>query len=431
VSIAFGGIIAFAFRGMNLAVALGMLLLVSRELTKDQSDTFILGVTIVGLTNSICGGITAATAFQVSNQRRQPGEALAAGGIPAGFLAALAVVLGVMVGAAATGQAADLALPVGMAAAAVIMNTLVGGVFLGREAFIRYNGTLVLPPALALVAIAIALFVGDARSPEGLLWAYAAGQWAGVVVMTVTGLGLLTTGFRLALPLARRMVRFAVLAALSGAASYLNYRANLFVVEYFEDDGGVSTYGFAAYIGESIWQVSGSLTLATYARLGTLSRAEAATLTTRVMRHTILLLGVLCLVLFLTADLIQEVLWPEYTGFASALRWLLPGLLIFGLAQSYSAFYTYQRGLPWVSAIVASVGLAINLVFAFLLVPPFGVDGAAAAGSIAYSSAMLIALAVFVFQERLRPSDIFRFGRADLDDYRSLVTRVRGALGRA
>ncbi|MGH2608548.1 MAG: polysaccharide biosynthesis C-terminal domain-containing protein, partial [Tepidiformaceae bacterium] len=428
-SIAFGGIIAFVFRGMNLVVALAMLLLVSRELSEAQSDAFILGITIVGLTNSICGGLTAAAAFQVSNQRRQPGEALAAGGIPASALAALAVILGVLVGAAATGQTADLALPVGLGAAAVVINALIGGVFLGREAFIRYNGTLVLPPLLALVAIAIALFAADAGSAEALLAAYAAGQWAGVVLMVLTGLPLLTAGFRLALPLARRMVRFAGLAAISGAASYLNYRANLFVVAYFEGDGGVSTYGFAAYVGESIWQVSGSLALATYARLGSLSRPEAAALTTRVMRHTLLLLGVLCVVLFFAADLIQDILWPDYPGVASALRWLLPGLLIFGLAQSYSGFYTYQRGLPWVAALVAGMGLVINLAFALALVPPFGVDGAAAASSIAYSSAIIIALAVFVVQERLRPTDIFRFGRADLDDYRALFTRVRTTLG--
>jgi hypothetical protein len=31
-------------------------------------------------------------------------------------------------------------------------------------------------------------------------------------------------------------------------------------------------------------------------------------------------------------------------------------------------------------------------------------------------------------QEHLRPADIFRFGRADLDDYRALFTRVRSAL---
>ncbi len=430
-SIAFGGIIAFVFRGMNLAVALGMLLLVSRELTPDQSDAFLLGITIVGLTNAVCGGITAAAAFQVSNQRRQPGEVLAAGGLPASSLAALAVIAGILIGVSATGQAADLARPVGVAAAIVIINTLVGGIFLGREAFVRYNLTLVLGPLMALVAIAIALFAFDASSAEALLTAYGIGQWAGVTLMVVTGLPILATGFRPALALARRMARFAVLAAISGAASYLNYRANLFVVGYFEGDGGVSTYAFAAYIGESIWQVSGSLTVATWARLGTLSRSEAAALTTRVMRHTVLLLGVLCVFLFLAAGLIQEILWPDYPGVASALRWLLPGLLIFGLAQAYSGFYTYQRGLPWVSALVAGTGLVINLAFALLLVPPFGVDGAAAAGSIAYSSAMIIALAVFVLQERLRPSDIFRFGRADLDDYRALVTRVRNTLSRA
>jgi O-antigen/teichoic acid export membrane protein len=177
--------------------------------------------------------------------------------------------------------------------------------------------------------------------------------------------------------------------------------------------------------------VSGSLALATYARLGILDRNDASQLTARVMRHTFLLLVILCAGVFLFADVFEWILFPDYDGVSSALRFLLPGILIYSLAQAYSGFYTYQRGLPWVAAIVASLALVVKMALAFALVPPIGVDGAAIASSIGYTTAMVVALVVFARQERLSAADIFRFGPADLDDYRSLLSRVRTTLTRA
>ena len=46
-SIAYGGIIAFAFRLANLAVALGTVLVTSRELGDAGRGTFVIGVTVV------------------------------------------------------------------------------------------------------------------------------------------------------------------------------------------------------------------------------------------------------------------------------------------------------------------------------------------------------------------------------------------------
>ena len=119
----------------------------------------------------------------------------------------------------------------------------------------------------------------------------------------------------------------------------------------------MGTYSLAVYLAESVWQVSGSLALATYARLGSSSREEAVALTTRVMRHTVILLAGICTLLFAGADVIQRVLFSEYEGMASALRLVLPGVLMYSLAQSYSGYYTWQRGMPWVSAAVAGAGL--------------------------------------------------------------------------
>jgi O-antigen/teichoic acid export membrane protein len=148
-------------------------------------------------------------------------------------------------------------------------------------------------------------------------------------------------------------------------------------------------------------------------------------LTTRIMRHTIVILGVICIIIFALAGLLQSVLFSKYDGMATALRFLLPGVLLYSLAQAYSAFYTYQRGWPWVSAIVAGGGLIVDLSLDFALIPSMGVNGAALASSIAYSVAITGGLIVFVRTEHVRASDVFRFGRADMDDYRTLVTRLR------
>lgn len=428
-SIAFGGIVAFLFRGMNLLVSLGLLVLCSNQLTQDELGTFVLGLTVVGIVNAATGGLTAATGFQISSKRKLPGVALSSGGLVSLVLGAVAALAGIAVGSFFAGGAQREPIAVGFACAAVIVASVLAGTFLGRESFVRYNLALVLPPLFSLTLIAIAFFGFGRTSPEVALEMYALGQWVAIVTLVLISAKVITVGLGAERAVVVEIVRFAVVAGVASGISYLNYRADLFIVDHFKGKEAVGTYSLAVYLAESIWQVSGSLTLATYARLGGISRPEAVQLTARVMRHTVLLLSGLCIVLFISADIFQSVLFPKQEGMATALRILLPGILLYSLAQSYSGFYTWQRGMPWVSAVVAGSGLTIDVVLGFILVPRMGVNGAALASAIAYSAAILGGLTVFIRTEHLSPFQIFRISRADVEDYRTLLVRVRAMLG--
>jgi O-antigen/teichoic acid export membrane protein len=427
-SIAYGGIVALFFRGLNVGVALITVLLASHVLSTDDYGVLALALAAIGIVTAMTSGLTAATAYQIANQRRGDGEALLSAGSLALSLGVVAILAGVLGTQVLSGEASVLSLTVGAASAAVLINGVVGGVFLGRDDLLRYNVTLVLPPFLALLSMALVFFVIDHRTPEAALGASVTGQWAAAILLTALCVKTGRAGFRFSRSLAMLVLRFTVVAGIASGVSYLNYRADLFVVAHFEGEDGVGVYAIAGYIAESIWQVSSSLALATYARLGSVSRPEAVALTTRIMRHTIVILGVICVVMFLAAGLIQSVLFSKYDGMANALRFLLPGVLLYSLAQAYSAFYTYQRGWPWVSAIVAGGGLVVDVSLDFALIPAMGVNGAALASSIAYSVAIIGGLVVFVRTEHVAASDVFRFGRADVDDYRSLVTRLRARL---
>lgn len=430
-SIAYGGIIAFLFRGVNLVVALATVVLTSRILSSADYGLFGLALSVVGFVNAMTGGLAAATAYQISNQRRAPAVVVLNSGSLALGLGVVAVAAGIVGGTALSGEVSRVALAVGIAAAAVIANSVVSGMFLGRASFIRYNVTLVGPPLVALLAIAVTFFVLDRRTPEAALGAYAAGQTFSLGAMLLLGRGYLGRHVSFDGSLARSVLRFTLLAGVSSGISFLNYRADLFIVDYFEGKEGVGPYLLAVYIAESVWQVSGSLALATYARVASLSRPEAAELTARVMRHTVVLLGCVCALLFIVADFIEAALGGDkYAGVAGALRYLLPGVLVYGLAQSFSGFYTYQRGLPWVAALVAGSGLILDVALAIILVPRMGINGAALASAIAYSAAIVGGLVVFARREHLGAQQIFRFGRAEFEDYRGLFSRLRSVVAR-
>ena len=427
VSIAFGGIAAVLFRGANLLISFGLIVLTSRVLDREDAGRFVFGIVVVGIVTAATNGLTAATAYQVSNQRRLPGEVLANGAGIAVPIAVLVLLVGVAAGPILRGEYGHDALPIAVAAAAVALNSVIAGVFLGREAIIRYNLALVVPPLFALIAIA-AVFVAGTQTPTAALWAYAAGWWSAIVLLLFTGDLLVGIRPTLSRVLTISILRFAILAGGASAISFFNYRGPVFVVDHFEGKAAVAVYSYAVYIAESVWQVSGSLALVTYPRLGSSTRSEAAALAARVMRHTLVLLGVLCIVLFAAAGVIQEITFPRYEGMATALRILLPGVFIYGLSQSYSGFYIYQRGMPWMVSAVAGTALVINIGLALLLVPELGINGAAWASATGYAVAIVVALAFFIRSERLSPFAPFAVGRAELQDYRDFVRRLRALI---
>ena len=122
------------------------------------------------------GGLTAAAAYQITNRKRPALSVLLSGFIPAAAIAAVAVGGGALATAVTSNEAADIALPIAVGVSAVVLHSVVAGVLLGQEAFVRYNTALVLPPVLAVVAISVALWGLDEATPTAALWAFSAGS---------------------------------------------------------------------------------------------------------------------------------------------------------------------------------------------------------------------------------------------------------------
>ncbi len=112
-----------------------------------------------------------------------------------------------------------------------------------------------------------------------------------------------------------------------------------------------------------------------------------------------------------------------------ALRLILPGVVAYSVVAVLSR-YIVGQGRPGTGTLVLMAGLAVNVAANLILVPRFGIDGAAASSSISYACTALLTLAMFRrlsgrgWAETLiiQPSDLRALWRA----WEALIGRLRG-----
>jgi O-antigen/teichoic acid export membrane protein len=162
-------------------------------------------------------------------------------------------------------------------------------------------------------------------------------------------------------------------------------------------------------------------------------RADAGRIAAILTRTTIAVAFVTAVPAFILGpSLVRAVYGSPFADAGVALRFMLPGIVAYSVVAILSR-YIVGQGLPGVGTLVLVSGLAVNVVANLILIPEYGIRGAAAASSISYGLTALLTLAVFRrlsgrgWAETLivRPGDLRAFGRA----LAALRDRARGRRG--
>ncbi len=386
-SVARGTLINLATRLLGVALVLAITT-VSARLGPQAQGAFALFTSVEGLLLALLSGFGIALARRVSHHGEQP-RALVAAAVLAclglGLLASLALWALSSWGPPAYRWLWLLAL----GAPALLLAPNLQGLWLGEGRMGPMARLTLAPPALTLLLLIIIGLAG-ATSLGAVLASWVAAK----VVVGLLVLWLLWRGARLAAPdwlALRRELPFVATIGASNLVALLNYRVGLFVIERLLGLSATGVYSIAVVIAELLWFVSGSLTQAVYARIGTPDRAHAAATTVRVVQLGVAALLLVAPLLWLAAQwLLPRVLGPAYAASLPLLGLLLPGVLLFGGASALSAYFTNHAGRPQVPAQVALVSLLINAALALALVPRWGMAGAAVAASTAYAASVLL-----------------------------------------
>lgn len=279
----------------------------------------------------------------------------------------------------------------------LLMLQFVGGLLQGLQDFRAFNLTLLVPSFVTLAAAGL-LVVLARLDLFSLTASYLLGQVLGVGAALISLLRCpewrQTTDQCGGRHYLRQVLGYGLKAYASNVVTFLNYRANLFLVNVFLNPVATGLYVVALQFAEKLWLPSQAVSTVLLPKISQLSGNEEKRrrFTPMVARWTLAVTALAGLCAVLLIDVVVNLLMGDDF---SEVKWLffilLPGLVAWAPARVLANDIA-ARGLPevnfWISVIVAVVNLTGNI----LLIPWWGVKGAAIATSTSYGLMLLLTL---------------------------------------
>jgi O-antigen/teichoic acid export membrane protein len=233
-----------------------------------------------------------------------------------------------------------------------------------------------------------------------------AGYLLSFVVVTLVGILALRSRFRLRLPgvsksraLVTDLFTYGGTQLIGGLAAMLLYKTDVLLVRYFRDATAAGVYNAAIVPAEYVWFVPAVLQMAFLQRTARLWAADDVSAIDDQIR-TGVKYALLSLTLFgvglyaLAAPFLQVYFGAPYLPATRPLQILIVGTFFFGISRVVNPVFQATGWLKYTEANTVIV-LAVNVSLNLLLIPRYGILGAAVATSSSYVLMFVGVLAIW------------------------------------
>jgi len=186
----------------------------------------------------------------------------------------------------------------------------------------------------------------------------------------------------------RKLVRFSGLIFAGSIAVLLDKRIDMLFVAHFLDAESLAVYNYALKFSLLFLLIGNSISKVTYPKLSQSFSNDSEEGINRLFNFSLdfsfLLLSVLSMVILFNADFIVDTLLPSY--YLKAVPFLLIlfiGVIPKAVVSSVGTIFT-AKGIPSISAKINWLMLGMNIILNLLLIPRFGLYGAAIATSASF-----------------------------------------------
>ena len=347
------------------------------------------------------GGINISTIYLLG-QRPADGRYILGALIPiavAGALlaAALLLVAGAVIGPAlGLGGRTDLFVAGALLAASIVVFEFVGAVVLGlgqtksyvTSELVRGVGTLVITAAVLAALL---------RSDVGFVVA----STSAIVVAaalnarrTIQALGVVAP--RVNPPLAREALGIGLRGNLGNILQLMNLRLDQLIVPAFLSLSSAGIYLIAVRVSEALAQVGSAASALIFPEVARQADARDTSLTERAVRATTVLIAVAGLALGLVAEPFLAIAFGQpFADGSLALRILLIAMLPLSIGRILAGDLK-GRGRPGTVSVAMGIAAVVTVGLDVLLIPRYGIAGAASASVVAYSLSAAVLGASFV-----------------------------------
>ncbi|KMQ52121.1 hypothetical protein CHISP_1110 [Chitinispirillum alkaliphilum] len=197
--------------------------------------------------------------------------------------------------------------------------------------------------------------------------------------------------------------------------SFANNKVALVVVNFFLNPAAAGLYAVSIQISEKIWIISHAVSAVILPRLSELGYDESVrrNLTPLIGRWVLLVTFVAALFVAVTISfLIPVVFGDSYIPSIIPLLLLLPGIIISAFSRIFSNDIA-SRGIPQYNTYTALLVLITNFVLSVVLIPTYGINGAAISATLAYSADLFMRLVIYTRVSKNSWIQLFSVGQTD------------------
>ncbi|MFA5793501.1 MAG: flippase [Candidatus Brocadiia bacterium] len=221
-----------------------------------------------------------------------------------------------------------------------------------------------------------------------------------------------------------KSISFGVKGYLGNVLQFFNYRIDVLIANWFCGPRYVGFYVVSVAVAESLWHLGNSVSSVLFPYVSACrDDRENARITTIYSRVTFYLTLLMALIIaFISPYLITLLFGSDFSESILPFLLLLPGVVIFSFT-TVIASYLAGVGLPHYNTIVAAVSFVVTIILDVILIPRWGINGAAIATSISYITATVVIILLYKKQTKISLGEIILPKISDFLSLRSVFKR--------
>ncbi len=266
-------------------------------------------------------------------------------------------------------------------------------VFLAQDRILAFNLIGFSQPIVVLIGIF--LISPDAQSISTLLVYYCIGTMVDIVSCVIVSKEIRFRVTDFDLNLLKRMIRFGLPATINSILITLLLKVDIFILAKYVENYQLGFYTFAGLLADKIFLITEILNPLIFQYLSDKSGKDRWRITKNLFLIFLVVGGVIGLAIYLAAYTFIPLFFPQYTASLAVLAIILPGT--FSIAQ-YHIIHAYFLASDRIMLItkISTITLCLNIILNILIVPSYGIWGAAYVTLTTYSFLMLTSLAIFI-----------------------------------
>ena len=311
----------------------------------------------------------------------------------------------------------------------VLFNLFAQGVIVGENKIVL-NNYITLSSQGALTIVLAALYVTGTLTVTAAIVLYALSFIVAFGIIIRTSLPPIGSIVRARLRWSeyRTLLGFSATIHVGNLTQFFNYRLDSFIVNFFLGQAAVGLYGTSSTLGETLWLLSASMASVLLPTLaGQQEKSKEIAVKAGVATFAVSVAGGIAAFL-LGPYLIVLLFGKEFSGSIEPFLILIPGVAVFSITNVLATYLT-GAGRPGFNAAIAFISFLFTVIFDILLIPRYGISGAAVASTISYTMSSIMTAIVFWKISRISFAEFRTIVLTMSTDGHNILVNLRHRLG--